>query len=267
MKKFISFLAYALLAGAVTFTFSACGDKDDDEKEQKFETQTVTVGGVSFKIVAVEGGTFQMGAPFSDTDAFEFEKPQHYVTLSNYYIGETEVTQALWQAVMGSNPSNWKGEKLPVEMVSWNDCQGFINKLNEMTGKKFRLPTEAEWEYAASGGKYSQGYKFAGGNDLDAVAWNTNNSDNKTHQVATKAANEIGLYDMSGNVWEWCQDWYGSYGSEIVTNPQGNPSGYARVYRGGSWGYGERYCRSKMRNSYNPSTNNHGLGFRLAMGV
>ncbi|MBR7028841.1 MAG: formylglycine-generating enzyme family protein, partial [Bacteroidaceae bacterium] len=155
MKKFLSFAAFALMLAASCVSFTACGGDDDDEKGDdtpKFQNQTITVGGVSFKMIAVEGGTFQMGSPESDADTDDDEKPQHEVTLSNYYIGEIEVTQELWETVMGSNPSKFKGPKLPVEKVSWDDCQEFILKLNEKTGKTFRLPTEAEWEYAARGG-------------------------------------------------------------------------------------------------------------------
>ena len=191
----------------------------------------ITVNGVAFNMVKVSGGTFQMGATseqgsYVDSD----EQPVHQVTLSDYYIGETEVTQELWQAVMGSNPSKFTGSGLlPVEKVSWDDCQTFITKLNV-----FRLPTEAEWEFAARGGNSSQGYKYSGSNNIDDVAWYTNNSNSKTHEVGTKAPNELGIYDMSGNVWEWCQDWDGSYSSSAQTNPTGPTSGAERVYRGGS---------------------------------
>ena len=184
--------------------------------------QTFTVGGVSFTMVKVEGGTFKMGATSEQgSDVYDNEKPAHSVTLSSYYIGQTEVTQELWQAVMGSN---YKGAKRPVECVSWNDCQEFISKLNEKTGKNFRLPTEAEWEYAARGGK-SGGTKYSGSNTIGDVAWYTDNSGGTTHDVATKRANELGIYDMSGNVWEWCSDWYGDYSSSSQSNPQGPSTG------------------------------------------
>ena len=163
------------------------------------------VNGVSFEMVRVEGGTFHMGATSEQKDeAWDREKPVHSVTLSSYYIGKTEVTQALWQAVMGSNPSNFKGSNLPVECVCWNDCQEFIQKLNSLTGRNFRLPTEAEWEFACRGGNNSRGYKYSGSNNLGSVAWYDDNSGGQTHPVATKAPNELGIYDMSGNVWEWC---------------------------------------------------------------
>ena len=237
------------------------------------DEETFTVNGVSFTLKLVEGGTFQMGS--NDSDAENDEKPVHNVTLSSYYIGETEVTQALWQAVMGSNPSYFKGDNLPVELVSWNDCQEFIRKLNQKTGKNFRLPTEAEWEYAARGGKKSRGYKYAGSNTLRDVAWfgqwngetyDNGNSGEKTHAVKTKQANELGLYDMAGNVWEWCSDWYGSdyYGKSSSTNPQGPSSGSHRVLRGGSWGNSARYCRVSSRDDYDPDIRyGNGGGFRL----
>ena len=190
-----------------------------------FQDETFTVNGVSFKMVAVEGGTFTMGASDDDTEADNMEKPAHEVTISNYYIGETEVTQALWVAVMGKNPSYFTGDLRPVEDVSWSECKEFITMLNQMTGKNFRLPTEAEWEFAARGGNKSKGYKYAGSNIIGDVAWYKENASNQTHLVATKASNELGLYDMSGNVYEWCQDWYRKYSSQAQTDPMGPTSG------------------------------------------
>ena len=175
------------------------------------ETESFSVNGITFKMVKVQGGTFTMGATAEQGGVVTSdEKPAHEVTLSSFSIGQTEVTQELWEAVMGSNPSYWKGSKLPVEQVSWNDCQEFVKKLNALTGQKFRLPSEAEWEYAARGDSQSRGYKYSGSNNIDDVAWYDGNSD-KTHAVATKQPNELGIYDMSGNVLEWCQDWYGNY--------------------------------------------------------
>ena len=226
-------------------------------------SQTITVNGISFKMVKVEGGTFQMGS--NDSDANSDEKPVHSVTLSDYYIGETEVTQALWTAVMGNNPSRWKGDNLPVEQVSWDDCRTFIGKLNSLTGKNFRLPTEAEWEFAARGGCKSNGYKYSGSNTLGNVAWYKDNSGSQTHPVKTKQANELGLYDMSGNVWEWCQDWKGSYSSGSQTNPKGPTTGSDRVYRGGSWYHYARGCRVSYRFNYAPDGRRHYLGLRLAL--
>ena len=238
------------------------------------QDRSFTVGGVTFKMIAVEGGTFTMGATNEQgDDARDSEKPIHSVTLSSYSIGETEVTQALWQAVMGSNPSYFSGSNKPVECVSWNDCQDFIRKLNALTGENFRLPTEAEWEYAARGGNKSRGYKYAGSNTIDNVAWYDNNSyakgenssDYGTHNVATKSPNELGLYDMSGNVWEWCQDWYGDYSSGSQTNPTGPSSGSRRVSRGGCWRGNAGGCRVSDRHDYAPGNRYYYLGLRLAL--
>ena len=217
-------------------------------------------------MVYVSGGTFTMGATSEQGgDAFDREKPAHSVTLSGYYIGKYEVTQELWKAVMGSNPSRFKGDNLPVERVSWNDVQEFLRKLNAMTGKRYRLPTEAEWEFAARGGNSSRGYKYSGSNSLGSVAWYDGNSGNKTHVVGTKSPNELGIYDMSGNVREWCQDWYGSYSSSSQRNPKGPNSGSYRVDRGGSWFSRARYCRVSTRNNRTPDFRDSSLGFRLAL--
>ncbi len=241
-----------------------------------FANQTFTVKGVNFEMVAVDGGTFTMGATEEQGSAAENdEKPTHPVTLSSYYIGKTEVTQELWEAVMGSNPSwfkdsdfndpNFKDPKLPVEQVSWNDCQTFITKLNALTGKNFRLPTEAEWEFAARGGNKSKGYKYSGSNTIVDVAWYISNSNYASCPVATKAPNELGIYDMSGNVWEWCSDWFGNYSSESQTNPTGPKSGSYRVERGGCWYCNTRYCRVSYRGNYPPNYINEYLGLRLCL--
>lgn len=228
--------------------------------------KVITVGNVSFTMIRVDGGTFTMGATSEQgSAAYGDEKPAHQVTLSPYFIGETEVTQALWEAVMGSNPSNFKGSNKPVEEVSWNDCQDFIRKLNQKTGLSFRLPTEAEWEYAARGGNKSRGYKYSGSNNLGDVAWYTDNSGSSTHDVKTKQANELGLYDMSGNVWEWCQDWFGEYSSGSQTNPTGPSSGSYRVYRGGCWSIHAGHCRVSYRGSSTPGSRYRNLGLRLAL--
>ncbi len=192
------------------------------------------------------------------------EKPVHSVTLSDYMIGETEVTQALWRAVMGSNPSYYKGDYLPVERVSWEDCQEFISKLNSLTRQRFRLPTEAEWEYAARGGSKSRGYKYSGSDNLGDVAWYYENSGDKTHSVKTKDSNELGLYDMSGNVWEWCEDFYdeNAYSSHSSTNPKGPSSGSWRVYRGGCYGWIN--CITTGRKDGGQSGADTHIGLRLA---
>ena len=243
-------------------------------------TKTYTVNGVSFTMVKVEGGTFQMGSNDGDSD----EKPVHSVTLSSFSIGQTEVTQELWYAVMGQKPtadgSQWEstnyglGDQYPAYYVSWDDIQAFITKLNQLTGQTFRLPTEAEWEFAARGGNSSKGYTYAGSDDLGNVAWYWENIPSQswetagygTQPVATKQANELGLYDMSGNVSEWCQDWYdsGYYSSSPANNPTGPDSGSYRVYRGGCWNYDAANCRIAFRNYHTPTTRSFNIGFRLA---
>ena len=246
----------ASLSGVLTTHTSSSGN-----------TITIPVkDGISIDMVRVEAGTFTMGATAEMKDPFSDEKPTHGVTLANdYYIGKYEVTQALWKAVMGNNPSYFKGDNLPVERVNWDDCQEFISKLNGITGKTFRLPTEAEWEYAARGGNKSRGYQYSGSNNLSEVAWYKENSGYKTHAVGTKQANELGIHDMSGNVLEWCQDWYGEYNSSSQLNPTGANSGSYRVRRGGCWFDLARYCRSSSRRSFTPGGRDNDLGLRLVL--
>lgn len=215
-------------------------------------------------MVYVEGGTFMMGASEQDKEAHSNEKPAHKVQLDSFSIGRTPVTQEQWEAVMGNNPSCFKGAKLPVESVSWDDCQKFIKKLNQMTGKTFRLPTEAEWEFAVRGGNRSKGYKYAGSNNINDVAWYYENVNSKTREVATKQPNKLGLYDMSGNVWEWCQDWCDGYSSSAQSNPKGPTSGSYRISRGGSWHDSVGNCRVTSRGINMPTDANYYLGFRLA---
>ncbi len=250
----------------------------DEKRKEEAGPKVFEVGGVQFTMVYVAGGTFRMGAT-SDQEGDEDadERPAHSVTLSGFYIGQTEVTQELWQAVMEGNPSDFYGIQRPVENVTWSDCQRFISKLNSKTGRHFRLPTEAEWEYAARGGKRSSHYKFAGSDYLDNVAWYYDNaynsydsSDYGTHNVATKSPNELGIYDMSGNVWELCQDWYGEgyYKHSPRNNPKGPSSGSYRVRRGGSWGSNDCYsshCRVSNRGVFAPGNHFDGVGMRLAL--
>ena len=213
------------------------------------------------EMVFVQGGSFQMG----NDDGRGDEKPVHTVTVSNFYIGKYPVTQAEWIAIMDANPSQFKGDKLPVERVSWNDTQEYIQKLSEKTGRKYRLPTEAEWEYAARGGNQSKGCLFSGSNDINDVAWNQDNSGSKTHPVGTKKANELGVFDMSGNVWEWCNDYYDEnyYKNSPTTNPQGAAKSDYRSVRGGSWNVNYNYCRVSIRVKYS-SVNRFSLyGFRV----
>lgn len=257
---------------------------------------TVKINSVTFDMIHVEGGTFAMGTSTEQSGEID-EKPTHSVKLSSFSIGETEVTQALWQVVMSNNPSYFTGNsQLPVEQVSWKDCQKFLRKLNRLTGKNFRLPTEAEWEYAARGGNKSHGYKYCGSNNIDDVAWFNENSgdkyldnlskplvweyydDNpdwalieenncKTHIVKQKEPNELGLYDMSGNVSEWCSDRYNEsyYAKSPVYNPKGPSLWFYRVCRGGSWFDYASFCRSSFRGSSRPGYSFETLGLRLAL--
>jgi formylglycine-generating enzyme required for sulfatase activity len=224
-------------------------------------------------MVFVDGGTFTMGCVDGrdnnvDLSCYDWESPSHQVTLTNsYYIGKFPVTQALWVAVMGDNPSYFPGDlNRPVEMVSWNDIVNyFIPALNALTGRVFRLPTEAEWEFAARGGNDSDGFMFSGSNSIDDVAWYTGNSGSTTHAVGGKLPNKLGLFDMSGNVWEWVGDWYGSYTSTAKTDPTGPATGSSRVLRGGSWINGARYCRVSYRGINTPGLRSSNIGFRLAV--
>lgn len=264
-----SYRHYGLSARPVLVSKSEVGPSVGETPTQKI----FTVNGVTFNMNLVEHGTFQMGSDSSD--AYDSEKPVHTVTISkDYYIGETEVTQALWYAVMGQKPTSdgnkWSsldglGDDYPAYYINWDDCQTFITKLNQLTGQTFRMPTEAEWEYAAKGGNKSQGYTYSGSNTIDNVAWYTDNSGSKAHPVATKQPNELGIYDMSGNVYEWCQDWYGSYSSSAQTNPTGPSAGSTRVIRGGSFYYDAKYSRVALHNGYKPSNRNSFMGFRLAL--
>ena len=217
----------------------------------------IPTSGMSF----VKGSTFKMG---SNDD--EREKPIHDVTLNDYWIGTFPVTQALWKKVMKeANPSYFKGDNRPVECISWEDIdKRFLPALNSLTGKKYRLPTEAEWEYAAKGGTHWQdNFKYAGSNDIDEVAWFDDNSHQETKPVGLKAPNQLNLYDMSGNVWEWCSDWYSAYSSTATANPTGAVAGSNRVLRGGSWDDGSGYCRPSYRSLIEPALFNDSLGFRL----
>ncbi len=215
--------------------------------------------------VLVQGGSFDMGCTPEQQGCFPDEKPVHQVTVNSYYIGRYEVTQAQWQAVMGNNPSFFQGcDQCPVESVSWEDVQDFIRRLNERTGRNYRLPTEAEWEFAARGGNNSLGYQYAGGSNLGDVAWYEGNAGGKTHPVGQKRPNELGLYDMSGNVWEWCHDWYGVYTPSAQTNPRGPANGSGRVDRGGSWDRVPQRCRVAYRGGVEAVGRYNVLGLRLA---
>ena len=227
--------------------------------------------GISIEMVKVEAGSFMMGTPREKqpVNTFIAENPVHHVTLTNnYYLGKYEVTQELWQSVMGNNPSAIKGSNMPVEHVSWKDCQDFISRLNSLTGKNFRLPTEAEWEYAARGANMTHGYQYSGSDTLDVVAWYHGNSGGNPHVVGTKQPNELGIYDMSGNVWEWCQDWTSSYIGCSEKDPVGESfHTNHHINRGGSVETVARTCRSSHRNdcAWDSSGDPFSLGLRLAL--
>ena len=276
MKNKLVVKRFVMLLSVLVWTLGVMAQRYVPDAYRR-SNRTYTVNGVSFTMVFVEGGTFTMGAtPEQGYEDQDDDMPAHRVTLGDYYIGQTEVTQELWHAVMGNNPSNFKGCKHPVECVSWNDCQQFISRLNSLTGQRFRLPTEAEWEYAARGGNQSQGYKYSGSNFCDNVAWNDENAgdgvgvdspDYGTHDVATKSPNELGIYDMSGNVCEWCQDWYNEdyYSRSPQSNPMGPSSGSERVFRGGGWFNAAGGCRVAYRPCYAPDDRDNDLGLRLVL--
>lgn len=261
----------AMAQGQVTRKPKPDPVKPTPKPKQKINSMTTAqklriIANLVNNMVYVSGGTFTMGATSEQgINAYDEEKPAHRVTLASYYIGKYEVTQAEWKAVMDSNPSKFKGDNLPVEHVNWNDCQEFIRKLNSLTGKNFRLPTEAEWEFAARGGNNSRGYKYSGSNDIHSVAWYSGNSNDRTHPVGRKSLNELGLYDMSGNVLEWCQDWYGSYSSSSQTNSTGPVSDSHRVIRGGAWSTDAKKCRVSLRYDITPGLRCKFLGLRLAL--
>lgn len=243
-KRYSLFVFVALFVSAF---FSSCDIFCDEEFE---------INGVRFRMIAVEGGSFMMGAtPGQGDDARENEKPAHKVTVDNFLIGETEVTQDLWFAVMGNNPSHFKSDQgnYPVENVNWNDVQDFIKKLNEITGLQFRLPFEAEWEYAARGGKKSTDKKYSGSNDVNDVAWYKDNSGGTTHAVATKKANELGIYDMSGNVWEWCEG-HSADNQKLTSHMRGSAYHNAAPIE-----------RVSLRYTYPVETHDYSVGFRLVL--
>ena len=246
------------------------------EGKQKISTQgiygendrmlNIAANGVAFNMIFVKGGQFTMGATTAEQSVANDTEVQHQVRLSDYYIGETEVTQDLWQAVMGSNPSYYKGDDLPVHNISWNDCQRFIRKLNELTGLKFALPSEAQWEYAARGGILSKGYRFSGSNNAAEVAVYSVNSQRQPQQVGSKSPNELGIYDMSGNVYEWCNDWYGQYNTQVVQlDPKGAAPSATRVMRGGCYMAGNNSCRVSARSSGKLAFTSNYYGLRLIL--
>lgn len=217
-------------------------------------------------MIFIQGSQFMMGCTKEQGgQCFRAENPQHSVIVANFSICRYPVTQGLWKQVMGNNPSFFKGcDDCPVESVSWDNAQEFIGKLNALTGGKYRLPTEAEWEYAARGGNKSAGYIYPGGNDINSLAWYEKNSNGRTHPVGLKKPNELGLYDMAGNVMEWCQDWFNAYGSDLAIHPAGPETGRYRVLRGSSWIGSAANCRVSDRDSNVSDCHTDNLGFRLA---
>ena len=297
MKKLLFFLAIASV-----FAFFSCNKDENGGNGSATPTPTtddpvfdsvhaVTVNGVTFKILKVEGGTFTMGAPSTEQYTDEWERPQHAVTLSTFYMSETEVTQELWQAVMGTDvqemwrrefnrrlvageisgsfvdyTSNWgRGNNYPMYCITYYDCDTFITRLNAFTHLHFRMPTEAEWEFAARGGNKNIGNMYPGSNNSDQVAWHIDNSGDHTHPVKGKLPNELGLYDMGGNVAEWTSDWRGTYSSMAQTNPQGPATGTSRSIRGGNYYSYARYGRVASRLGYTPEKTASGCGLRLVM--
>ncbi len=279
-------LVYLMMASLFVFTACKKDKTQEDNKENEggrsadtglvIHTGIACIDALANDMVKVQGGTFVMGSADDDTDAYNDEKPQHSVTLSDFYICKYEVTQELWEAVMGSTPTangGWtdkygKGDKYPAYYISWNDCDTFLQKLNTKTGLKFRFPTEAEWEYAARGGNKADTTKYAGSNMIDVVAWHNGNSGNIAHTCGTKRANALGIYDMTGNVWEWCSDWYSStYYNESAnsTDPKGPPSRTKCVSRGGSWHNDARFCRVAYRYCCTPSARYSNQGFRVVL--
>lgn len=264
----------SLLAVTLTGCDKKLGDLNGVREHGNTGNLMVTVNGISFSMIYVVGGEFDMGAtPEQNEDGMINTEiaPVHQVSLSDYFIGETEVTQELWKAVMGENPAVYqyssRSDKFPVENVSWEDCQAFLSRLSELVGRKFTLPTEAQWEYAARGGQKSQGYKYSGSNNVDDVAWIWTNSDVYIHEVATKSPNELGIYDMSGNVSEWCVDWYDDYyySNSPITDPQGPSVGTSRVHRGGSWQTYEWLTRPAFRGAKNPYYAEEDTGLRIVL--
>lgn len=242
---------------------NACNNANNVEEQAEtnsFKTFEETVNGVSFKMIAVDGGSFMMG-----TDDYDWAKPVHKITLSSFYMGENEVTQALWEAVMDDNHGRQDDSNAPVEQVSWNDCQEFVQKLSKITGKNYRLPTEAEWEFAARGGNNSKGYTHSGGNDISIMAWSHSDDISKSAPVKGKQPNELGIYDMSGNVCEWCSDWYSTsyFANSPSLDPKGPDRGSYKIYRGGSRSGGAFFCTVIYRDGRHPTRRNMELGLRI----
>ena len=268
-KRFDLYLAAFLLAFIIfnTIVLKIRWNGEEEKMDSPLLTKEITVGNIRFNMLLVKGGTFIHGEPESENKWFAKEAPCHNVTLSDFYIGECEVTQALWEEVMGENPSKVKKSVCPVTNVSWNDVQDFIRRLNGKTSLSFRLPTDAEWVYAARGGEHREMFKYSGSDDLDEVAWNKSNSGGVVRAVKGKRPNSLGIYDMSGNVMEWCQDWYGPYGPKALNNPQGPADGKYKVGHGGAWKASTMYCQPSVRAADYPWASYDYLGFRLVLDI
>lgn len=255
-RLFLALLAIALVA--------ACRPKGASRDAERCSYMEEALG-LGMQMVWVEGGSFVMGATSEQAEeAYDDEHPPHGVTLDGYWMAATEVTQAQWQAVMGSNPAHFKGDaQRPVESISWADAKLFCDRLSAQTGRRYALPTEAQWEYAARGGVKAAGCIYSGSNVAEDVAWYDENSDAATHAVAQRRPNELGLYDMCGNVMEWCADWYDCYDAAAQTSPAGPSEGATRVVRGGCSGHFYRNCRVSSRDDFEPSYRNLYIGFRV----
>lgn len=271
VQKVIATIVFIIIVATISIVFFYKPGSDDKIEPLPVVTTEEVVPDDPIKrlesdMVAINGGTLMLGATSEQVAyAMNQEFPAHEVTLSSYQIGRYEVTQEQWEAVMGYNPSRNIGAKMPVENVSWNECQSFLQALNAKTGKNYRLPTEAEWEFAARGGNQSHYYIYSGSDDANAVAWHKGNSGGTTHDVGTKLANELGLYDMSGNVFEWCNDKYGHYDYGAVYNPQGyGTSSKVRVGHGGGYNLGTKFCRVSNRTQGTTNYKSESLGFRIA---
>ncbi len=269
MFRQVSTVMLVVLASLTLATAAEPKEAGSKTKEPPKELSVDLGKGIKLEMVLIPAGEFLMGSPDSDKDAFEWEKPQHRVRITKpFYLGKYLVTQEQWEVVIGNNASRFKGPKNPVEQVSWDDCQQFLDKLNKRQGNlggRFVLPTEAHWEYACRAGSKT---RYCFGDDekqLGEYACYGANSGGKTHPVGEKKPNAWGLYDMHGNVWEWCQDWYGDYKESPVDDPSGPIGGSVRVFRGGSWYHPARYCRSAIRNRHLPSYRWYDLGFRVSL--
>jgi formylglycine-generating enzyme required for sulfatase activity len=274
MFRRISTVVLVVVAALGSLAVATAAEPKEADSKAKSPPKELTVDlgkGVKLEIVLIPAGEFMMGSPDSEEDAFPFEKPQHRVRITKpFYLGKYLVTQEQWEAVMGNSPSHFNGPKNPVETVSWDDCQEFFKNLNTQSaavGGKFQLPSEAQWEYACQAGSKTKNYFGDDETRLGDYAWYVKNSDDKTHPVGKKKPNAWGLYDMHGNVWEWCQDWWkvGYDKDSPVGDPTGAATGARRVARGGGWYSPARYCRSAYRPGFLPGGRGYDVGFRVSL--